>query len=95
MTQQLKGDGTWGDVETFGFVEAERVIALCEGLPQDTTVRLTIGLSYRNPATHGKLFSPRGLASHVRDTLRNRYWYEVLRHDGGVSVTALDANDLF
>ena len=94
-TQQLKKDGTWGEVKSFGFVNAKHVIALCEHLPNDVPVYLTIGLSYRNPTTHVKPFAPRDLAVYVRDTLRDRYWYEVLQRDDRISVTALDDNDLF
>lgn len=93
--QQLKKDGTWGEVESFGFVDAKHVVALCEDLPHDAPVCLTIGLSYRNPTTNDKRFAPDELAAYVRDTLKDRYWYEVLRHGDSISVTALDSNDLF
>lgn len=95
MTEQLKKDGTWGDVESFGFVNARHVIELCERLPRDTPICLTIGLSYRNPTTHDKPYAPEALAKDIRDTLKDHYWYEVTRRDGRINVTALDVNDLY
>lgn len=93
--RQLRRDGTWGKPDTFGFVLGKDVIALCERLPQDADVRLTIGLSFRRPTTNDKRMSPSELSRQMRDTLKNHYFYDV-RDDGEtISVTALSDNDLY
>lgn len=95
MTKQLKRDGSWGEPETFAFVNARHVMTLCESLSDDMPIYLTIGLSYRNPTTHDNRFTPHDLAAYVRNTLGDHYWYDVERRDGRITVTALDSNDLY
>ena len=95
MPQQLRKDGAWGAPQTFGFVNARHVIALLDALAPTETVYLTVGLSYRNPATNDRPYAPDELSEHVRATLGDRYWYDVTRRDDGtIHVTALDSNDL-
>lgn len=91
---QLQMDGTLGEPRTFGFVSAGVIARRL--LKDGSDMSLTIGLSYRNPRTHDRLYK-NGDAITWLGSHTGSYTYEASYNgeDGLLHVTALSDNDLF
>ena len=88
---QLKSDGTFGEVSSFGFVSAdvrkEYLTRNREGM------FFTVGLWFRNPTTRDKYLS---YEQAIEELDRYSGWFLEARHDGlALSVTAYSANDMW
>ena len=90
---QLKKNGKLGQAEGFDFVSADTII---QRLKKDgTDMKLTIGLSFRNPTTNKKPYKNRDAIEFLRK-YASSYTYEAYyTGDGYLYVTALSGNDLF
>lgn len=90
---QLKKDGRLGKSETFDFIPAKVIIGRLESTGDD--MKLTIGLSFRNPRTNDKHYSNADAIAFLKE-FEHSYTYEAYYNgDGYLHVVALSDNDLY